>query len=161
MQQKTVKVYFLTLQFVPLALIIGPILFLLIVLFLSADQLVFDIERVNTTFLAIAMVATAVGIFGGNILFNQLISSAQKKQQLSDKATSYFTANLVKFALLEGVILLSIVFVFLTANLIFLLFWGFLLLVQITSLPSKAKFIATMQLSRQEMEVINDPTAVL
>lgn len=159
--QQTVQNYFMVLKIVPLAMIAGPIFFLLAVLFLTIDTLTFDLEQIDMTFLIVVLAITPLAIFGGNFVYQSLINAAKNKDQLKSKTSAYFTANLIKAALLEGAILLSIVFVFLTSNLAFLIFWAFLIFVQVSSIPSKEKLTQDMQLTKQEIDVLNNPNTIL
>ena len=160
-QTQTVQSYFMRLKIVPTALIAGPLFFLIAVLFISMNNLTFDLEQLELTYVLVLLTVASGAIFGGNMIYQSLISSGKNKGTLSEKANSYFTADLVKAALLEGGVLMSIVFVFLTGNLAFLIFWAFLIFVQVSSLPSKEKLIQDMQLTRQEIDVLNTPSAML
>lgn len=160
-QQQTVKSYLTNLKVVPLFLAVGPTLFLIMIVALFGERFSLDLENIDTTFLTVMILLTGAVVFGGGMLFNRFMEKAQKKETLKEKATGYFSANLMRLALLESVSFLAIAITLLTNNIVFLFFWMFLVIVHITSLPSKTKLIDSLQLSRDESEFFNHPENVL
>ena len=160
-QTKTVQTFLTSLKIVPIAMIVGPLFMLLAVLAMQADQLIFDYESVELTYVLVLVAMLPGLIFGGNFIFQQQTQAAINSDSLGKKTNAYFVANIIKGAMLEGGVILSIVFIFLTANLVFLMFWFLIVIVQVGSLPSKQKMIQTMQFTKSEIDQLENPNTVL
>lgn len=160
-QAQTVRSYFTILKMLPLVLIAGPCVFLLAVLAIKSEDLFFALDQLDVVFVSIVVAISLGALFVGNIIMQKQIQQAKSQDSLKAKTSAYLVANLVKFALLEGALLLAIAMTFLTGNLGFLVFWAFLVVIQLTSLPNKDKLIMTMDLSRKEIDILNNPDAIL
>ncbi|RYU91569.1 hypothetical protein EWM62_06410 [Mucilaginibacter terrigena] len=101
-----------------LALLAGQCLFAGVVLFLGKQSAAGPAN--DNQFIIIAAVLCVVAFAVGNLVYKQVIAAAVNKQTLTEKMAGYMSALIVKFALIEGASLFSIVSFLLTGNYFFL-----------------------------------------
>ena len=73
----------------------------------------------------------------------------------------YYSANIIRLALVEGVALFSIVVVFISGEIYFLLFTLLLFLIFYTFKPSRERAISDLQLNLEEATRIKNDESII
>ena len=158
--RQTSKEYFKSLTIAHAALIMGQLLFAGVIYFQvsSAGNSISD--RNGIPFDIIVPILVIGGIVASYFIFNTLLKSAKNKSNLKEKLVSYRSAMIVRFALLEGPSLFSIIIVMITGNIMFfiytLLIIGFFLYYR----PTKESITNELELNFEEKSVINNPESI-
>lgn len=140
---------FRQIQILHLAICLGPILMTL------AFAVVFGIE-INTAIEFNAMVlAAAMVLFGAitvsNILKSQNTGSKEKLKRLEEKLNHYRTFSLIQWAMIEGAVLMSIVFYFfIENNIIFLILFLIGITLILLARPTLDNFFQAYNISEQD-----------
>lgn len=133
-------------------LLSGQVLFLGVAIYLNQSfSIIFNEDNVMIYILPCMAIAS---IFIGNFIFNQSITNTKSKNTFQEKINGYLSASIIKFALVEGVSLLSIVNYLISGNFIFIIIAIFLIFYFFTLQPSKEKVITTLKLSAEERKLI-------
>jgi len=159
---QTSKEYFRTLQIIYYALIAGQVLFGLISVLLN--QMTGFLSRtieLRNILLYITPVFIIGGYFGGRILFRKNMNTARNRAGLLEKMSDYRAAIVIRYALLEGPSMLSIIAYLLTGDLLFLGMAGLIIFIFITLKPSSDKAAADLDLGPEDEHSVNDPDAVI
>ncbi|MES2266076.1 MAG: hypothetical protein V4520_04925 [Bacteroidota bacterium] len=143
------KPSFKAIKIIHLALLAGQCLFAGVTLFLNSTKTGFDTSK-DKEFLLIAIILTVGGFFAGNLLYKQVSGVAAKKVTYQEKIMTYQSALIIRYALLEGPSLFCIVCYFLTANLIFLLISGAIIIYFITLRPKVDTIAEELSLTYEE-----------
>ena len=108
-------------QVIFFALLMGIILFACVAFYANKDLtfLVLDMQNPFTLIVPVLLIA---GGAGGNFLFKKIISQIKNAKNLQQKIGIYTSSSIIRYALIEGPILLSIVAFLISANLFFLIF---------------------------------------
>ncbi|MFD0765366.1 hypothetical protein ACFQZI_10925 [Mucilaginibacter lutimaris] len=153
--QANSKPSFKVIKIIHLALLAGQCLFAVVTIFLNNTRNGFDTSK-DKEFLLIAIVLTVGGFFVGNLLYKQVSGVSAKKATFAEKFTTYQSALIIRYALLEGPSLFCIVCYFLTANLIFLLISGAIIIYFITLKPKADTIAEDLNLSYEEKAGLED-----
>jgi hypothetical protein len=106
--------------------------------------------------------AVACVCFGLSFVFPvKLINNAANKPSLSGKLRGYQAATIIKIALFEAPAVLGCVAYYLTGEYYWLIVNLVSLLLFATAFPTKEKVIDCLHLSGQEVELLNDPKAIV
>jgi hypothetical protein len=125
--QLNVKPSFKTIRLIHFALLAGQCLFVAVVLFLRNHVSPDSVAEINM-FLIVALALSVSGYFVGNLLFKQMVAVAAGKETFAQKLMVYQSALIIRYALIEGASLFSIVCLFLTGSFTFLLITGVLII---------------------------------
>jgi hypothetical protein len=110
----------------------------------------------------IDIILPVLGIFVGNFLYKTLIAKISAESSLSQKIAAHQTASIVRFALLEGPALFSVVVYMLSGNMLFLVILAVILAYFISVRPTRNKMIEDMKLDYNEQAELggssNNPT---
>ncbi len=107
----------------------------------------------NQQLLQVAALALAgLGIFFGNRIFKSRLMDIQNMPTLKEKIGFYQSANIVRWALIEGAALFSIVCFLLTSNYAFLALAVALIILFMVLKPTKEKICIQTGISSQELE---------
>ncbi len=104
----------------------------------------------NDMFLAIVPVVAISSIFLGDFVFKKIIKALPNNMTLREKLMKYQTASIIKFALLEGAALFSIVIFGNTQNLTYLIVGLLLIFFLFLQRPAKQKIETTLNLRGEE-----------
>ena len=133
---KTTKLLFIV-------LVMGPILFLAITLYLYRTQLIFDTSELHVFMLVLlALIVVEVPLL--SVIHKPMIAAAQKAESVQKQGELYQTICLVRWAMIEGVCLFAIVSLMVTHNLIFLIPFAILFVVFLMLYPSQERFEAML-----------------
>ncbi len=155
--------YFNTLRMLFMALATGQVLFAGVAYYLqSQGQMGLDEEgEMGQIFLVLGLVMGIGGIFGGNYVYKQLLAKARGLPSLKEKLMQYRTANIVRYALLEGAAIFSLVGYLLTGAFNLLIMAGGLIVWFITLAPSQSRAIEDLELPTTERQQVEDPEAII
>ncbi len=143
-----------TYKFVYYGVGFGMIVLLVLTYFYTAQQVpetTFTFNQAINT----AIVIGFVGFFSGNIAFKYLLKSLHKKEDLKDKFSGYLIANITRYALVEGPIVVAVFFYLYQTHIAFLIVIGTLLGYYLTIRPTAAKTIMDLQLKGEDKSNFN------
>ncbi len=161
-QKITSKQYFKTAKMIHGALISGVIIFLFVASFIMwGQELEVDYNTESNVFYIIVGVLGLWALFGGDFIFKTQLKKAKIHPALSQKMMQYQKANIVKYALIEGVALFSIVAALLTLSVWFLIIAGILVLVLASYYPSADKAIKELDLNIDEQKQVRTADAYI
>ena len=96
--------------------------------------------------------AAIIAFFLSNFLFKSQLNSISENAELKEKLIKYQSASIIKYAVLEGVALFSIVIYTSTNNFLYLLIASGLLLYLILQRPTSSKIISDLDLKGNEKQ---------
>lgn len=140
-----------------MALLAGQIAFAGVAVFL-VQQNIFrpGMRELENIFLPMAVILALVCIVAGNKIFkNRTQNSADQEQPLAARFSDYRAVSILRWAMLEGPCLFAIISFMLTANYLFLLIAGLLLVVFGSSYPSKNKVSAQLGIDADDLDSIS------
>lgn len=94
-------------------------------------------------------------------LFGLRVQAAKQQNSLSDKLNTYRAATIIRFALIEGALLLTVVFYLLTGNLVLLGIAGIGLVVLALLHPSSVKLKVDLDLSPTDLARLEDDSDMI
>jgi len=100
-------------------------------------------------------------LFGGDFIFKNQLKKTKIHPALTQKMMQYQTANIIKYATIEGVALFSIVAALLTLSVWFLVIAGILVLVLASYYPSVDRAIKELDLNIDEQKQVRTPDAYI
>jgi hypothetical protein len=148
---QTPQDFFKTLRTIYLALLTGQVLFLLVSVYLVM-MTGFDagLQDLKDVFLILVPVFVAGGYLGGRMLFKNSMNTAKSRASLAEKLADYRSASIVRYALLEGPLMLSIIAYMITTEISFLVISIFIIAIFLTLMPGIAKVSADLELNSDE-----------
>ena len=146
------KQRFLVLQIMHFALTMGQVMFAGVVLFLLSDGLSQSEGETDIVFTGVALAVLAGGLAASHFLSNWHIGNMPKEASLLSKIAHYQTAQLIKFALMEGPGLLCTVFLLLTGAYFFLMLSGAIIVLFVLFRPTISRMINDLELEKEEVE---------
>lgn len=161
--KQTTKEYFKTLSVVHIALIIGIVFFGLItsILIISGKNSNGQEDEIFEILFYMVPIFSIIGYFGSNYFYKTKLAALRKINDLKIKMTEYRGAMIMRYAFIEGPAFFAIVAALITNNLIFLLFAAMMVLIMVLWRPTKNAIIADLELSMQEVDIIEDTDAVI
>lgn len=150
MQQKGNE--FKALQILHMAMLTGMTIFAVISVFLVIQGMVkVNVAAFEKPLQVVALLASVGGTAAGFALFNKRLKSIQVMDTAQNRLGAYRAAAILRWALIEGPILLSIIFFLLTGNYAFLALAIALILVFVVVRPAKPVIVFLLQLTEQEV----------
>lgn len=149
-QPISINAFIKTFQIIHGALAIG-ILAILAFGFLSNDIL--STEGTNMVFLAIGLTMLVIGIFIGTYLYKNRLTSITTSMSLQQKLSTYQTAAIIRYALIEGAGLFMGVQFLTSGNLLYasIAFVGLGIIMYLR--PTKDKIAVDLKLTDKELQV--------
>ena len=158
----TSKQYFKTLSTVHVALTTGQLLFAGIAIMLTAKGgIAIEPEELGNTLPLLAAGLSTGGVIAGHFLFRRKLQALRQLNGLSTKLKNYRAASLMRWALLEGPALFTIVAFLLTGKYWLLGLCAALIALFISYKPPKQSALQDLQLSHEEEYQLTDPEANL
>jgi len=136
-------------SFLHLGIATTPVI-LAILFYFNAEDPELDTSDTNDIFLAIVPVVALASIFLGDFIFKKILRSVSQKNGLREKLTKFQTASIIKYALLEGASLFSIVIFSNTQNLTYLIIGVVLIGYLYLQRPTKPKIESALDLKGAE-----------
>ncbi len=109
----------------------------------------------------IVPVLALVGLLGGNAVAKSRLLAIKEMPGLADRMNNYRGVVILRYALLEGPALFSVIAIFLTGELKLLIATAALILMMLYMLPTRPRLIKELELSSQEADIVNNPDAVI
>jgi len=157
---QTSKAYFKFLTIIYFALITGQLIFGLFAYYLNSNNItVTSNPELREIFLYVVPMLFLFSMLAGYLIFRFRIRMIKARTTLVEKLTQYRSLVIVRYALLEGSSLFSIVAYLVTGDLLFLTFSGFIILFFISIRPTRERAETELRLNSSEMATINDPEA--
>ena len=138
-----------TLSIIHLALCSGVFIFGFI-MFSKTNSTEIILDDSNDIFKYIIPSAAIIAIFLSNFLFKNQLNSITENAEIKEKLVKYQSASIVKYAVLEGTALLSVVIYSSTTNFLYLLIALGMLLYLIVQRPTLSKIISDLDLKGNE-----------
>ena len=138
-----------TLSIIHLALCSGVFIFGFI-MFSKTKSTEIILDDSNDIFKYIIPSAAIIAIFLSNFLFKNQLNSITENAEIKEKLVKYQSASIVKYAVLEGTALLSVVIYSSTTNFLYLLIALGMLLYLIVQRPTLSKIISDLDLKGNE-----------
>lgn len=165
-QPQTSKQYFTSLKIIHIAMLMGQMMMLLMFYFIvqsNGEGISPNEEGDNFAFI---LKAIASFLVVSCVLLSQLIPKTQlktirKMASLKQKLKDYRALQIVKYALLEGAAMATLVFYFITGELFFLMLVLPLVLVFFFERPSQFKTISDLELKKDDRTLIDNPDAIV
>lgn len=154
--QQNFKQYFSILRLLHLSMMVAVIVFGSITHFVLIPVPDFKPNDHAALFVNIAAVYLAVAIAISYWLFGIRLNVAKQQSSLSDKLNTYRAATIIRFALIEGALLLTVVFYLLTGNLVLLGIAGIGLVVLALLHPNPVKLKVDLDLSPTDLARLED-----
>jgi len=160
--QQTSKQYFRSLQIIYFTMIAGQIMFAVITFFLihskSIDK---GAQELKEIFVYIVPFFVIGSLVGGNVFFRKMMNTYRSSDDLIKKMTGYRSALIVRYALLEGSTLFSIIVYLVTGYWLFLLIAGLMVLIFLILKPTIERAVTELELNANERLKIENPNAVI
>lgn len=143
------------------AMVSSQLMFSVTILLLKLSGDIPAPEELDTMWIYLLIASASIGLISSNFVVNGLIMRARSKATLAEKLRAYQTASLIRYALLEVPSMIGIVGFYLTGMYWFFTFTAVALAFFLLVIPSRAKVCEVLQLSHDEITLLNDPKAVV
>lgn len=147
----SVKALYNSIKVLPLAIIAGLCLITCILLFFKSGGTQED-GLGDLVVIAVALLA-AVCVVMSSYLFRKKVADSMGKPVI-DKLVLYRQATIIRFALLDGPALFSIVFFFLTGNYLYLVITGCMALFMILNRPNDEMIAEHLMLTEEDKNAL-------
>ncbi len=138
---------FKQLKIIYFALAAGQVSYFIIVLVLIQRELVMLDKDYSTIWGFIVPVLVVIMVVISRFLYNRMINIKAGNSTREEKLNTFRSANIVKFALLEGANFLSITFYLLTGDFLYAGIFVIVMGIFLVNFPGKERFIAEFGLS--------------
>src|SRR3569833_2407158 len=118
-------------------------------------------EQERSIFYVVVAVMVAGGIGASFAVFNSRLQVVKQKYSLTEKLQGYRAAVIMRYALLEGPGLFSIIVYFLTGDIRVLVATAVIIALMLYIRPSREKLIADLELSSSEAAIMNDDNSMI
>jgi hypothetical protein len=156
--QQNFKQYFSILRLLHLAMTAAVLILGLVAHFVLVPAPDFQPNENGTLFVNIAAAYLAIAVALSYWLFGLRLNVAKQQSSLSDKLNTYRAATILRFALIEGAALLTVVFYLLTGNLVLLGIAAIGLVVLSLHHPNPLKIKMDLDLSPTDLARLEDDT---
>ncbi len=160
---QTFPQYLSALTLIHAALGIGQLLFGLVSIFLiqTDEPAIQSLPVSETTLQFLIPTLLLIGFIAGRLLFKNKLNSLKESDDLDVKLKTFRSASVIKYALAEGPILISIMTYLLTHSILFLGLAGLGLITFMLDRPTKYSIIDGLALSQKEIASIENPELIL
>ena len=159
--QQNFKGYFKILQIIHFALLGGQLIMTGVFAFIIHYHLTQPDNNFPTNIIYLTLLLPVLGILGSNFLFKMFLQRIPDKATIKEKLTSYQTALIVRYAILEGPTLMLLVLYLLSGNkyliLAALLASAYFFMMR----PTEIGLIDDLELNQEEKNFINNPNNII
>ena len=159
-QQQTSAQYFKSLNLLHYALAAGQLLFAILAFILQKENWFIISAGTDALRYAVSLVAI-MGVTGGAIQYKKQADNIQTKKNLSQKLNAYRSAVITRDAFFEFPSLFAVVAFILTNEILFLTLAGSLITLFVYVRPAKERVIKDLQLSAEEIKLINNDDSIV
>ncbi|MBK8503171.1 MAG: hypothetical protein IPL46_13710 [Saprospiraceae bacterium] len=154
---QTAGAYFKSLKVLHSALLGGIVFFAVVSIALQQDGAESVGGLVDMLMPFFIPVLSVAGIVGGDFVFKSRLQRIAGLDSLKDKMDGYRSALIIKFALIEGPALLTIIAFIQTGRYLYLGIALLLLMVFVYYSPKKSKLISDLQLTKNDSDLLDNP----
>lgn len=158
---QTSKEYFKYNKIIFIALLTGQIVFAMVCVLLNKDKPVNDTINGNETNMLIVAIISLSLLIASFYIPRIRLEKIRQVEDIKRRLYDYRATLIIKFALVEGATLFAIVQYLLTGSIYILGFAALLILVSLTNWPSQEKTIKELELNKTDIDIINDPNAIV
>lgn len=139
------------------ALVFGQLMFMLVVIYLVQIQGIrYNGNELNEMYLYAAPIITVFCLIFGFTLYKGKLKKIKEKKHLYEKLADYRSAQILRWALLEGASFFSIMAFLLTSNYLFIMIVGLIIGTFVLTIPSRMKFDSELDLSWEEKNQLSE-----
>ena len=149
----TPKTYITTLTIIYYGLCLSPVLFGLFLFYSSNDPGFNAYDSEEPLWAAVVLMFLGALVLNG-FIFKILLKGVSANKSLKDKLTTYQTASLMRYALLEGPALFAVIVFSFTNNVFYLVLGAILIAYLFLLRPSINKIVADLNLSSPERAIM-------
>jgi hypothetical protein len=149
------KMFLRTTRVIYFALWSGLMTFLIMVLYINKNKLIFDTSLSEALMISTFLLA-CIFLPAGYIFARKLFGKIDQNELLMNKLNKYNTGQLIRLATCEGIGLLSIVSLMLTSNLFFIIFLLVSFFILVLYYPTPDKIGSEINLTQNEIEMFNN-----
>lgn len=157
MLQQNFKQYFNILRILHLALSAAVIVFGVVAHFVLLPIQGAEAGTNSALYVNLSAGYMVFAISIGYWLFGNQMKTAKAANNLSDKLNAYRSANIIRWALLEGAALMALVFYFVSGNILLIAIAGVALLLLGLLHPNVMRLKVDLDLSQTELDRLDDP----
>ncbi|MFD2790375.1 hypothetical protein [Arenibacter sp. H213] len=150
----TPKSYLLILSLIHVAMLLGILIFGAITYF-QGGELITGFNGDGDIFMYVVPLLAMVSYFGGDFMFNKVLTSMDAKSSLKQKLNQYSQASIIRFAVLEGASFIGLFAYRLNNNIFYLVISVVLILYLLKLRPTKDKIARDLRLSKTDQEHFN------
>ena len=155
--RNTTRQYLTALNILFYALLAGQLIFLSIVAGLKLAAEFPNVPGVEQALEYASIILVAGGYLAGNKIFNSRLAQLREQSNLQDQLNGYRGLSIIRWALLEGPVLLTIVSYLLTGQSLLLGFAAGAIVLFITLRPGKDRLIRDLSLSSDAFAQLDKP----
>ena len=144
-----------TIQIIAFAMIMGVFMFGIITYTVLTSDHFFSLDINSDSLLLIIGFMSVISLVMSRIMFKMQLKGVEKLS-FKQKKAKYQTAIIISMAILEGVALFGIAQFMISNNLTYIFSSVLLFVVMILSFPTKFKFISSCQLTREEINQLQN-----
>ena len=154
----TSKEFIRSLVIIHIAMIMGLIFFAVVAVYLHmSGSFTTNTAELRDIFLIIVPLFAFGAFMGSRFIFSMKLNQAKEKSDLTDKINEYRSILIIRFALLEGAALFSLVIYLLTGDYIFLIIAGLMVVYFSLLKPTTDKLIFDLELGHDDKAKIMNP----
>jgi len=161
MPQQTTQQYFKALTVLHFALVTGLVVFSVIAYVVHSIGTFGNDAALLTIFQYMVPALAFMSIVAGRTLYKKKVDDIKNMDNLATKLNAYRGAFILRDALLEGPAIFAIIAYLLCGNMVLLGVAVLLIVVFIIIRPTKDAVIKDLELSSDEMDILNDDDAVI
>ena len=154
-QIKSPKKFLKTLSTLHMAFCAAVLVFSIVILIVIEDYSIFDRLNINSIYYIFPFVAVTV-VYASQFIYRSIINNLKPKSDLNKKLAIYQTANVIRYAMIEGPSILCIVACLITNQLVFIIIAWCILAYLYTLKPTKEKLIKDLSLNFEERTELNN-----
>ena len=160
-QPVTSKQYFRALSIIYYALMIGPLIFVGVVLFLKSEIALNINPKLEFIITFITPVVVVVGFFFSRSFFKNQLEKIKRENDLILKMQKYRSALIIKYSILEFCLLIPAIATLLTENTIFLVFSIIVALLFFVDKPSAIRAARELELHPDDVQRLYNPDEII
>ena len=160
--QQSPKAYFRMLGIIHLGLVLGVFIFGLVVTFFIADFQHPDTESELANLLIYLVPGLVMaGIIASNVVFKIKLNGLKEINELNARMKGYSEPLIIRYMLLEFPALFTLVAVFLTNTMTYLVYAGLIIVLLGIKRPTLKSAITELELDQQEIAFLENPDSVI
>gem|GEM_PF-6447788 len=136
------------------ALLMGQMVFFIFVMVMHKDKLFYDLEKNRMLWMLALGIAVLALVLSPIIYYRILYHRISDTDTLPEKMKHWGTASLVRFALMEGATLFSVILLFITSHLVFAYIAAVMLMLFANLIPLTSRIATDLRLTRSDEDLL-------